>query len=97
MINLIIGVIALLIGGILGFFIGGIKTLKALLNMIGISDDDFKSLKKEFHEFANLIRKEKPQTEEEKEILRKKLFDVIMKYSKYKLHSNLCVTIAHED
>ena len=97
MINLIIGVIALLIGGILGFFIGSIKTLKTLLNMIGISDDNFQSLKKEFHELANCIRKEKPQTEEEKEILREKVFSVIMKYSKYKLHSNLCVTIAHED
>ena len=97
MINLIIGVIALLIGGILGFFIGGAKTLTGLLNMLGISDDDFNSLKKEFHELANRIRKERPQTEEEKEILRKELFDTIMKYSKYKLHSNLCVTIAHED
>lgn len=92
MINVIIGVSALLIGGVLGFVIGVAKMTSAFLNMFGISKSDLPSLKKDISELADRIRNTKPQTEEEKELLRKEMFDVFTKYSKYGLHDSACVT-----
>jgi len=92
MINAIIGVSALLIGGVLGFVIGATKMTSAFLGMFGISKSNLPSLKKDISELADRIRNTKPQTEEEKELLRKEVFDVFMKYSKYGLHDSECIT-----
>lgn len=92
MINAIIGVSALLIGGVLGFVIGAVKMTNAFLNVLGISKTNLLSLKKDISELADRIRNTKPQTEEEKELLRKEVFDVFTKYSKYGLHDSACVT-----
>jgi hypothetical protein len=64
----------------------------AFLGMFGISKSNLPSLKKDISELADRIRNIKPQTEKEKELLRKEVFDVFMKYSKYGFHDSECVT-----
>lgn len=92
MINAIIGVSALLIGGMLGFVTGYAKAIFGFLSIMSISKNNLPSLKKDISELADRIRNTKPQTEEEKELLRKEVFDVFTKYSKYGLHDSECVT-----
>lgn len=97
MIEFIIGLSAFLLGGILGVFIGSIKTMFGLLTLLSIPEEYFMMLKKEIKDLTKRIKAAKPETEEEKEKFREEVFNTITKYSKYTLKDTVCVKVAHED
>lgn len=97
MIELIIGLSAFLLGGILGAFIGAAKMLFGLLTLLGIPEEHFKMLKKDIKDLAKRVKTTKPETEEEKDKFREEVFNIFTKYSKYALKDIVCVKIAHED
>ena len=97
MTEIIIGICALLLGGVCGFFVGYGYMLKGMLKLIGIKNEDLNYLKNDLHDIVKQMKNTRPLNEETKEHFRKIVFNTFMKYSKFKHNDTVCVTIAHED
>lgn len=97
MTEIIIGICALLLGGVCGFLVGCGYMVTGMLKLIGIEDENLHDLRNNLHDIVKQIKNARPLNEETKEHFKKIVFNTLMKYSKFKHNDTVCVTIAHEN